>query len=59
MAWGQTIVATLIAFGVGYAVISWLLRYLRTGSFLPFVAYRLALAALIIVLLLTGTLSAT
>ncbi|MEX1210644.1 MAG: undecaprenyl-diphosphate phosphatase [Candidatus Nanopelagicales bacterium] len=59
VAWGQTIVATLIAFGVGYAVISWLLRYLRTGSFLPFVAYRLALAALIIVLLLTGTLSAT
>lgn len=59
VAWGQTIVATAIAFGVGYAVISWLLRYLRTGSYLPFVAYRLALAALIFGLLITGTITAT
>lgn len=58
IAWGQTIVATLIAFAVGYGVIAWLLRYLRTGSYLPFVAYRLALAALIVGLLLTGTLAA-
>ena len=53
------IVATVIAFGVGYAVIAWLLRYLRTGSYLPFVAYRLALAALIVALLVTGTITAT
>lgn len=59
VAWGQTIVATAIAFAVGYAVIAWLLRYLRTGSYLPFVAYRLALAALIVVLLVTGTITAT
>jgi len=59
VAWGQTIVATGIAFGVGYAVIAWLLRYLRTGSYLPFVAYRLALAALIFGLLITGTITAT
>ena len=59
VAWGQTIVATVIAFGVGYAVIAWLLRYLRTGSYLPFVAYRLALAALIVALLVTGTITAT
>ena len=59
VAWGQTIVATAIAFAVGYAVIAWLLRYLRTGSYLPFVAYRLALAALIVGLLLTGTITAT
>ncbi len=59
VAWGQTIVATGIAFVVGYAVIAWLLRYLRTGSYLPFVAYRLALAALIVGLLVTGTITAT
>jgi undecaprenyl-diphosphatase len=59
VAWGQTIVATVIAFTVGYAVIAWLLRYLRTGSYLPFVAYRLALAALIVGLLVTGTITAT
>jgi undecaprenyl-diphosphatase len=52
-------VATVIAFTVGYAVIAWLLRYLRTGSYLPFVAYRLALAALIVGLLVTGTITAT
>lgn len=57
--WGQTIMATVIAFVVGYGVIAWLLRYLRTGSYLPFVAYRLALAALIVGLLVTGTITAT
>ena len=57
-AWGQTIVATVIAFFIGYAVIAWLLRYLQTRSFLPFVVYRLALAALIVVLLLAGVLTA-
>jgi undecaprenyl-diphosphatase len=59
VAWGQTIVATVIAFAVGYAVIAWLLRYLRTGSYMPFVAYRLGLAAVIFALLMTGTISAT
>ena len=56
--WGATIVATVIAFVVGYAVIAWLLRYLQTRSFLPFVVYRLALAALIVALLATGVLVA-
>ena len=58
VSWGPTIVATVIAFAVGYAVIAWLLRYLQTNSFLPFVIYRLALAAVIVVLLLTGVLVA-
>ena len=58
VSWGPTIVATVIAFAVGYAVIAWLLRYLQTNSFLPFVIYRLGLAALIVVLLLTGVLVA-
>lgn len=58
VSWGPTIVATIIAFTVGYAVIAWLLRYLQTNSFLPFVIYRLALAAFIVVLLLTGVLTA-
>jgi len=43
---------------VGYAVIAWLLRYLQTRSFMPFVIYRLGLAGLIVVLLLTGVLTA-
>ena len=57
-AWGPTIVATLIAFVIGYAVIAWLLKYVSNHSFNAFVWYRLALAALVAVLLATGTLAA-
>jgi undecaprenyl-diphosphatase len=55
-AWGPIILATLVAFGVGLAVIHWLLKYISTHTFLPFVIYRLALAALVAILLLTGVL---
>ncbi len=57
-AWGPTIVATLIAGVVGYAVIAWLLRYVATHSFLPFVIYRLGVGVLLVVLLATGALAA-
>ena len=53
----ETAVATIIAFGVGLAVIAWLMRYISTRSFLPFVIYRLALGSLLLVLLGTGVLS--
>jgi len=53
----DTAVATIIAFGVGLAVIAWLMRYISTRSFLPFVIYRLALGSLLFVLLGTGVLS--
>jgi undecaprenyl-diphosphatase len=55
----KTLVATVIAFGVGYAAIGWLLRYLRTGSYLPFVIYRVALGSLVLVLIATGVLNST
>ena len=58
VAWGPTIVATVIAFAIGYAVIAWLLRYVSKNDFKPFVIYRLGLAAVIAVLLATGQLSA-
>lgn len=51
-----TLVATVISFGVGYAVISGLLKYLVRGSFMPFVVYRVVLGALILGLLTTGNL---
>jgi undecaprenyl-diphosphatase len=57
-AWGPTIVATVIAGVVGYAVIAWLLRYVATHDFLPFVLYRLAVGVLLVVLLATGVLAA-
>ena len=52
----KTIVATVVAFVVGYAVIAWLLRYLRTHSYLPFVIYRVALGMLVLGLLWAGVL---
>lgn len=56
--WGPTILATVIAFAIGYAVIAWLLKYIATNSYMPFVVYRLALAAIIVALLLAGWISA-
>ncbi len=58
VAWGPTALATVISFGVGLAVISWLLRYLQRGSFLPFVVYRIALGALVLGLVTGGVLTA-
>jgi undecaprenyl-diphosphatase len=57
--WGQTILATVIAFFVGLAVITWLLRWLVTRTFTPFVIYRVLLGILVLVLLATGTLTPT
>ena len=57
-AWGPIIAATVVAFVIGYAVIAWLLRYISTHSFKPFILYRLGLAAVLSVLMLTGVLDA-
>lgn len=56
--WGPTALATGVAFLVGYAVIAWLLRYVSTHTFGVFVIYRIALAAVVVVLLITGVLVA-
>jgi undecaprenyl-diphosphatase len=52
--WGPTIFATVISFFVGYAVIVYFLRYLAWGTFVPFVVYRIALGALLFVLIGVG-----
>lgn len=53
-----TAVATLVSFGVGYLAIAWLLKFLVSHSTKVFVAYRIGLGTLLIVLLATNTLSA-
>ncbi|MFI2713723.1 undecaprenyl-diphosphate phosphatase [Micromonospora sp. NPDC018662] len=55
----QMVVATLIAFAIGYAAIAWLLRYVAHHTLYLFVIYRVALGTLVLCLLLTGTISAT
>ncbi len=52
-----TILATLVAFAVGYASIAWLLRYLVSHSTVVFVIYRVALGALVIALTASGAIS--
>ncbi|WP_252976126.1 undecaprenyl-diphosphate phosphatase [Janibacter melonis] len=57
-AWGPIAVATVISFVIGYAVIAWLLRYISTHTFRPFVIYRIGLALVLFVLLGTGVIAA-
>ncbi|MDP3969477.1 MAG: undecaprenyl-diphosphate phosphatase [Nocardioides sp.] len=52
-----TLVATVVSFVVGYAAIAWLLRYVTTHSYAPFVIYRIALGGMVLVLLSTGVLT--
>jgi len=54
----KTVLATVVAFIVGYLVIGWLLRYVQTRSYLPFVVYRVALGVLVVILLAAGVLDA-
>jgi len=49
----------VVSFVVAYASIAWLLRFVSRNSIIPFVWYRVALAALLIAGLATGVLSAT
>ena len=57
VSWGPTIFATVIAFGSGYAVIAWFMKFISTKSFMPFVYYRVALGLVIIALVAAGVLS--
>jgi undecaprenyl-diphosphatase len=57
--WGPTVLATVLAFGVGLTVIAWLLRYLDRGSFTPFVVYRIVVGLLVLGLVLGGVLDPT
>jgi undecaprenyl-diphosphatase len=50
----ETFVATAVAFVIGYAVIAWLLKYVTTKSFAPFIIYRIGLGTLLLIGLTTG-----
>jgi len=52
-----TLIATILAFIVGYASIAWLLRYLVRHSMTLFVVYRVVLGALVLVLTASGAIS--
>ncbi len=56
--WPATIIGIVVAFVVGYIAIAWLLKFISNHNFSLFVWYRLALAGLIAVLLVTGVIGA-
>lgn len=53
----NTVIATVVSFGVGYAVIVWFLKLVERYSYMPFVIYRIALALTIVGLLAVGVLT--
>jgi undecaprenyl-diphosphatase len=52
-------IGTGVSFVVAYGVISWLLRFVARHTLMTFVWYRLGFGTLVIVLLLTGVVTAT
>ena len=55
----QLLTATLIAFGVGWAAVAWLLRFLIGHSMYWFVGYRVIVGVALLGLLATGAVAAT
>jgi undecaprenyl-diphosphatase len=55
----QLLVATVIAFVVGFAAVAWFLRFLTRHSMYWFVGYRVLLGIVVLVLLGAGVVSAT
>lgn len=57
--WGATIIATIVAFVVGYASIAWLLRLVAHHSIAVFTPYRIAAGLVLVIALASGALAAT
>ena len=57
LGWTSIVVSIVVAFASGYASIWFLLRYLKTHTTAIFIYYRLALGAVLIVLLASGYLA--
>lgn len=55
--WGPTIAAAIVAFVVGYVAIIGFLKFVSTFSYKAFAIYRIGLAIVVALLLITGVLS--
>jgi undecaprenyl-diphosphatase len=56
--WVNTLTATIVSFVVGFAAVAWLLKFVAKHSYSIFIAYRVVLGALLMVLLATDTIAA-
>ncbi|RSM70905.1 undecaprenyl-diphosphatase [Actinoplanes sp. ATCC 53533] len=52
--WLPTIVATIVSFIVGWFAVSWLLKFIARHSYSIFIAYRLVLGSVLMILLATN-----
>lgn len=57
--WGPTLLGTVVSFVVALAATAWLLQLVSRYSITVFIWYRVGLAALVTLLLLTGVITAT
>ncbi|WP_285724788.1 undecaprenyl-diphosphate phosphatase [Psychromicrobium xiongbiense] len=56
---GETLLATVVAFVVGYLIIGWFLKFISHNSYRPFVWYRISLGLVVFVLLGFGVITAS
>jgi len=56
--WVNTLTATIVSFVVGFAAVAWLLKFVAKHSYSIFIAYRVVLGALLMVLLATDAIAA-
>ena len=54
---GELVIATVLAFVIGYASIAFLLRFLTTHTVTPFVTYRVVLGVAVLALVAAGAIS--
>ncbi|WP_329107018.1 undecaprenyl-diphosphate phosphatase [Micromonospora sp. NBC_01699] len=57
--WPATITATLVSGIVGYFAVAWLLKFIARHTYTMFIVYRVILGTVVLVLVGTGTISAT
>lgn len=57
--WAPTIVATVVSFIVAYIAVAWLLRFIAGHDYTVFIAYRVVLGAVVLLLVGTSVISAT
>jgi undecaprenyl-diphosphatase len=56
--WLNTLVATAVSFAVAYVAVAWLLKFIARHTYSIFIAYRLVLGAVLMVLLATNVIDA-
>lgn len=57
--WTATITATVVSFVVAYFAVAWLLKFIAKHSYTVFIVYRVILGSVVLLLVGTGTISAT